>query len=285
MRFDFTHFEGISSDQLAEIEGIVNDVIRQDLAVDISFGGLEKAREQGAMMLFTEKYGDVVRMVQIGDYSLELCGGTHLQSTGQVGLFQFTQETGTAAGVRRIEAVTGQGAEMLVRQQRSVISDLEGQLQVASTELPEKVAQLLIQNRELERELQGLRRELSGSEMDGLVGEAVDVDGVRVVAAQVQPVDMDGFRDMADGLRNALQSGVGVLGAAMHGKASLIAVVTDDLIQRGVQAGGVVKEAARIVGGGGGGRPHLAQAGGKDPEKLAEALQQVPEIVRTQLGG
>ncbi|MDP6040589.1 MAG: DHHA1 domain-containing protein, partial [Candidatus Latescibacteria bacterium] len=240
----------------------------------------------GAMMLFSEKYGDVVRMVRVGDFSLELCGGTHVQSTGQIGLFQLTQETGTAAGVRRIEAVTGPGAEALVRSQKQVLANLESQLNAQGADISEKVAQLLERNRELERELQSLRREQAGSEMDTLVGSAQDVDGVRVVASEVEPLDMDGFRDMADGLRDALGTGgIGVIGANLDGKASLIVVVTDDLIQKGVQAGNVVKAVAQIVGGGGGGRPHLAQAGGKFPEKIGEALSRVPNIIRAQVGG
>jgi alanyl-tRNA synthetase len=285
LRFDFTHFEGVSPEQLQEIERIVNEVVREDLAVDISYADIEKAKEMGAMMLFTEKYGDVVRVVRVGDFSLELCGGTHTNSTGQVGLFQVTQETGTAAGVRRIEAVTGSGAETRVRSQRGVLADLEAQLSTSVDELPEKVSQLLNRNKILERELQILRREQAGSEMDELVNTAQDVNGVRVVAMQVSPSDMDGFRDMGDGLRNALGSGVGVIGANLDGKASVIAVVTDDLISRGIQAGNIVKAVAQLVGGGGGGRPHLAQAGGKFPEKISEALAQVPEIVRAQLEG
>jgi len=285
LRFDFTHFEGVTPAQLKEIERIVNEVVREDLAVDISYADMEKAKEMGAMMLFTEKYGDVVRVVRVGDFSLELCGGTHTNSTGQVGLFQVTQETGTAAGVRRIEAVTGSVAEARVRSQRDVLAELEAQLSAQIDELPEKVSLLLNRNKVLERELQLLRREQAGSDMDELVQSAQDVNGVRVVAAQVTPSDMDGFRDMGDGLRNALGSGVGVIGANLDGKASVIVVVTDDLIARGVQAGTVVKAVAQLVGGGGGGRPHMAQAGGKFPEKIGEALAQVPDIVRAQLEG
>jgi len=200
-------------------------------------------------------------------------------------LCQVTQETGTAAGVRRIEAVTGSVAEARVRSQRDVLAELEAQLSAQIDELPEKVSLLLNRNKVLERELQLLRREQAGSDMDELVQSAQDVNGVRVVAAQVTPSDMDGFRDMGDGLRNALGSGVGVIGANLDGKASVIVVVTDDLIARGVQAGTVVKAVAQLVGGGGGGRPHMAQAGGKFPEKIGEALAQVPDIVRAQLEG
>ena len=286
LRFDFTHFEGVTPTQLDDIVGIVNDAVRRDWAVDISFDSFDRAVEMGAMMLFSEKYGDEVRMVQVGDFSLELCGGTHVQSTGQIGLFQLTQETGTAAGVRRIEAVTGPGAEALVREQKKILVDLSSQLSASTSELSDKVAHLIAHNRELERELQSLRRERAGSEMDMLVSSALNVNGLRVVAAEVSPPDMDGFRTMGDGLRDALGTGgVGVIGANLNGKASLLAVVTDDLIDRGVQAGNVVKAIAQIVGGGGGGRPHLAQAGGKFPEKIGEALAQVPDIIRAQVGG
>ncbi len=286
LRFDFTHFEGVTPAQLDDIVGIVNDAVRRDWAVEISFDTLDRAVEMGAMMLFSEKYGDVVRMVQVGDFSLELCGGTHVQSTGQIGLFQLTQETGTAAGVRRIEAVTGSGAEALVREQKKILADLSSQLNASKSELSDKVAHLIAHNRELERELQSLRQAQAGSEMDVLVSRAINVNGVRVVAAEVSPSDMEGFRTMGDGLRDALGTeGVGVIGANLNGKASLLAVVTDDLIGRGVQAGNVVKAIAQIVGGGGGGRPHLAQAGGKFPEKIGEALARVPDIIRAQVGG
>ena len=286
LRFDFTHFEGVTPAQLDDIVGIVNDAVRRDWSVDISFETLKRAKKMGAMMLFGEKYGDEVRMVQVGDFSLELCGGTHVQSTGQIGLFQLTQETGTAAGVRRIEAVTGSGAEALVREQKKILVDLSSQLSASTSELSDKVAHLIAHNRELERELQSLRRERAGSEMDMLVNSALNVNGLRVVAAEVSPPDMDGFRTMGDGLRDALGTGgVGVIGANLNGKASLLAVVTDDLIGQGVQAGNVVKAIAQIVGGGGGGRPHLAQAGGKFPEKIGEALARVPDIIRAQVGG
>ena len=286
LRFDFTHFEGVTPAQLDDIVGIVNDAVRRDWAVEISFDSLDRAVEMGAMMLFSEKYGDVVRMVQVGDFSLELCGGTHVQSTGQIGLFQLTQETGTAAGVRRIEAVTGSGAEALVRDQRKILADLSSQLNASTPELSDKVAHLIAHNRELERELQSLRQAQAGSEMDMLVSRAINVNGVRVVAAEVSPSNMEGFRTMGDGLRDALGTeGVGVIGANLNGKASLLAVVTDDLIGQGVQAGNVVKAIAQIVGGGGGGRPHLAQAGGKFPEKIGEALARVPDIIRAQVGG
>ncbi len=284
LRFDFNHFEAVSPAQREKIAHIVNRVIRQDIAVEIDTVGLEKARRMGARMLFSEKYGELVRTVRVGDYSLELCGGTHVGSTGQIGMLQLTAETGTAAGVRRVEAVTAAGVETLIARQRSTLSTLEEMLSVEADVLPDRVDRLISRSKELERTNQSLRSASAGERMRDLAGDAVTVDGVRVVATAVQPADMEAFRDMGDRLREALGSGVGVLGAAMNGKASLIAVVTDDLIQRGVQAGTIVKAVAELVGGGGGGRPHLAQAGGRHPEKMSDALARVPQIVRAQLG-
>ncbi|MDP6775600.1 MAG: alanine--tRNA ligase, partial [Candidatus Latescibacteria bacterium] len=285
LRFDFTHFAGVTAEQLAEIETLVNDVVRQDLRVDVTLTDMEAAKQAGAAMLFTEKYGDVVRMVRVGDYSAELCGGTHLASTGQVGSFELVTESGIAAGVRRIEALTGAGVEQASRKRRSTLAELESLLGAGEAELAGRVSGLLARVRELERELLASRRESAGSSMAQLVRDAVEVDGVRVVAEEVESPDVETLRDLGDGLRNSLGTGVGVLGADLDGKASLIAVVTDDLISRGVQAGTVVKEVARLVGGGGGGKPHMAQAGGKNPEKMKEALAEVPGIVRAQLGG
>ena len=285
LRFDFTHFQPVDQEQQREIERIVNDAVRRNLSVAISYTQLENAREQGARMLFTEKYGDVVRTVRIGKFSFELCGGTHVDTIGQIGSFQLVSETGIAAGVRRIEAVTGAAVDRLVNRQRRILSQLEGLLGVQESELDDRISQILASHKKLERELQGLRREATGSSIDDLVDQAQQINGIRVVASEVQPADMNTFREMGDGLRNALGSGVGVLGAAMNGKASIITVVTDDLVRQGVKAGSIVKEVARVVGGGGGGKPHMAQAGGKNPEHLGEALSQVPDVVRAQLGG
>ena len=284
LRFDFNHFEAVSPDQQEQIAQLVNRVIRRDLAVESEMVGLKEARRMGARMLFSEKYGDVVRTVRVGDFSLELCGGTHVGSTGQIGMLQLTAETGTASGVRRVEAVTAAGVEALIEKQRSTLTVLKGLMGVEAHALPDRVNRLMSRNRELERTVQSLRRASAGERMRDLAVEAIDVDGVRVVATAVQPADVEAFREMGDRLRETLGSGVGVLGAALNGKASLIAVVTDDLIRRGVQAGPIVKAVAVLVGGGGGGRPHLAQAGGRHPEKMPEALARVPGIVRAQLG-
>lgn len=286
MRFDFTHVEPVSPDSLSRIEARVNDVIRENLAVEIAYASLERAKEMGAMMLFSEKYGDTVRTVRIGDFSLELCGGTHLDATGQTGAMRFTTETGTAAGVRRVEAVSGRGAESLFRSESELLASLSGLLGTDAGRLADRVEQLLERNRELERELASARQASAGSAVDDLIASAEAIDDVRVVTGAVDAADMDTFRSTADKLRDGLkQGGVGVIGASLSGKASLIAVVTDDLISRGVHAGNIVREVAKFVDGGGGGKPHLAQAGGKDPEKIPEALTHVPGIVRGMLEG
>ncbi|MCE2441027.1 MAG: alanine--tRNA ligase [Candidatus Latescibacteria bacterium] len=277
LRFDFNHFEAVTPAQQDKIARIVNRAIRRDLKVDTDRVGLEEARRLGARMLFSEKYGDIVRTVRIGDFSLELCGGTHVGSTGQIGMFQLTVETGTAAGIRRVEAVTGTGVEALIRNQRSTLAALEEMLSVEADALPDRVNRLITRGKDLERTVQSIRSATAGEQMRDLAGAAVNVDGVRVVATAVQPADMEAFREMGDRLRETLGSGVGVLGAALNGKASLIAVVTDDLIQRGVLAGNIVKAVAKLVGGGG-------QAGGRHPEKMSDALAEVPEIVRSALG-
>ncbi|MBK37135.1 MAG: alanine--tRNA ligase [Gemmatimonadetes bacterium] len=285
LRFDFAHFSPVTDEELAAIEHRVNAVIREDIAVDVSQASYEKARERGAMMLFSEKYGDTVRVVQVGEFSLELCGGTHTSSTGQIGSFRFTAETASAAGVRRIEAISGRGAEDATRADRDLLTEIEDALGVDRARLSERLAQLLEQNREYERELQALRRDSAGDAMGDLVTGAVEVGGVRVATGTIAAADMDAFRSAGDQLRDALKAtGVGVIGAALNGKASLITVVTDDMVGRGFHAGEIVKEVARYVEGGGGGKPHLAQAGGKDPDRIPEALSKVPDIVREKLG-
>jgi alanyl-tRNA synthetase len=286
MRFDFTHMEPVSPEALGRIETRVNDMIRENLSVDIAYASMDRAKEMGAMMLFSEKYGDTVRTVRIGEFSLELCGGTHLEATGQSGLMRFTSETGTAAGVRRVEAVSGRGAEQFFRSESVLVGTLSNLLGADRDRLGERVEQLLDRNKELERELSSVRQESAGTAVDDLIGSAQTLGDIRIVTGAVEAGDMDTFRSTADKLRDGLKSqGVGVIGASLAGKASLIVVVTDDLIARGVHAGNIVRDVAKFVNGGGGGKPHLAQAGGKDPDKIPDALSHVPEIVKGMVEG
>jgi alanyl-tRNA synthetase len=284
LRFDFSHFAAVEPEQLREIEERVNEQIRADLAVSTFQEELEKAKAMGAQALFGEKYDDQVRVVRIGDFSLELCGGTHVRSTGEIGAFDLLSESGIAAGVRRSEALTGAGAERAVRLRRQVLADLGTRLNAAPEELADKLEALLGRNRQLERSLDELRRRVAALESSDLSNGAREVEGVTVVARRTEAEDVPSLRAMADGLRESLGSGVGVLGADIGGKVSFIAVVTDDLIKaRGLKAGDIVRGVAQLAGGSGGGKAHLAQAGGRDPGKLDEALEQVACIVEQQL--
>ena len=284
LRFDFSHFASVDPEQLREIEARVNEQIRADLAVSTFQEELEKAKAMGAQALFGEKYDDQVRVVRIGDFSLELCGGTHVRSTGEIGAFDLLSESGIAAGVRRSEALTGAGAERAVRLRRQVLADLGTRLNAAPEELADKLEALLGRNRQLERSLDELRRRVAALETSDLSNGAREVEGVTVVARRTEAEDVPSLRAMADGLRESLGSGVGVLGADIGGKVSFIAVVTDDLIKgRGLKAGDIVRGVAQLAGGSGGGKAHLAQAGGRDPDKLDEALEQAAHIVGQQL--
>ena len=281
LRFDVTHFQKMELAALEDVEGMVNEKIRQDLEVETFTTSFVEARKLGAMAIFEEKYGEVVRVVKIGDYSLELCGGTHLWHTGEAGFFQILSESGTAAGIRRLEAITGKGAEDIVRTERRIEEELKQLLQCQRDELPAKVIELLEQHRQLERELHELRRRITQQEIAVLAQQAQSLDGVRFIAAKVSAGDVDDLRAMSDALRSQLKSGVGVLAADIHGKLSFVCIVTDDLIQsKGLRAGDIVKKVAAVAGGSGGGRPHMALAGGRDTSKLNAALEKVPEILR-----
>ncbi len=286
LRFDFTHFAAMTDDEIWNVEEIVNKNILKNIPVCTTVKTLEEARGSGATALFGEKYDEHVRVVTAGTCSAELCGGTHVAATGEIGLFLITSEGAVAAGVRRIEALTGGGAYALAKKRSADMEAIATLLKSHPSQVQERVEKLLAQQKELESELGKLRLKQAGSLADELVRDAVEVEQVKVVATAVEAPDVDGLRRMADQLRDKLGSGVGVLGAILGGKVSFIVVVTDDLIrQRGLKAGEIVKRVASIAGGGGGGKDHLAQAGGKDPAKLPEALSRSAEIVKTLLAG
>ena len=284
LRFDFSHFAALEPEQLREIEERVNEQIRADLEVSTFEEELEKAKAMGAQALFSEKYTDQVRVVRIGDFSLELCGGTHVRATGEIGIFDLLSESGIAAGTRRGEALTGAGAEKALRQRRDVLNTLGARLNSLPEELGDKIEALLVRNRDLERSLDEMRRKVAGLEAGDMSSAAQEIDGIKVVAQRSAVGNVADLRTMADGLRGSLESGVGVLGADLAGKVSFIAVVTDDLIEgRGLKAGDIVRDVAKIAGGSGGGKAHQAQAGGRDPSKIDEALAAVVGIVERQL--
>jgi alanyl-tRNA synthetase len=283
LRFDFTHGQSVGKEQLATIEMAINEAILANRPVNIEYMPQKEAVAAGAMALFGEKYGDTVRTIQIGKrpelYSFELCGGLHVRETGDIGLFHFVGEEAVSAGVRRVEAVTGRGAQQLITERLNTLERLAHKLNTPVGEVETRLESLLADNRAMQKEVEQLRRRLAKGQFDALLGRMQAVDGVSLVTAVVDAADMDGLREMADWFRDRVESGVAVLAAVKDERPMLIAVVTDDLVQRGVKAGDIAREVAGMVGGSGGGRPNMAQAGGKDASKLAEALAAVPGMI------
>jgi len=278
LRFDFSHGGSVKDSEVSAIEGLVNEHVQANTPVTHRDMDLKDALASGAMALFGEKYGDRVRVVKIGDFSTELCGGTHLDATGQLGFFKVDTEGAVASGVRRIEAVAGTAAVEAVARQERVLREIGDILKIAPGEAPQRLRKLLDEQKALERQLQELEGKLARSKADDLVASARQVNGVAVVAARIDGLDPDGLRAVADRLRDRLGSGIVVVGSVVGDKVNLVAAVTKDLTKR-FQAGKLVQEVARAVGGGGGGRPDLAQAGGKEPTKLDAALQGVYDAV------
>jgi alanyl-tRNA synthetase len=281
LRFDFSHFGQVKPEELEEIEKIVNEKIWKNIEVDISQKPIAEAKEMGAMALFGEKYGDIVRVVKVGDYSLELCGGCHVPNTSVIGLFKIVSEGGIGAGTRRIEAVTGESAYQLMNDQVGLLKDAADKLKTNPKEVVNRIDVLMAEIKQLQRENESLAAKLGNIEAGNLVSKAKQIDGVTVLAAKVQASDMNNLRNMADDLKQKIGSAVILLGSVNEGKVNLIAAVTKDLIDKGYHAGKLIKEVATRCGGGGGGRPDMAQAGGKDPEKLDSALQFVDEWVKS----
>jgi alanyl-tRNA synthetase len=281
LRFDFSHFGQVKPEELEEIEKIVNEKIWKNIEVDISLKPIAEAKSMGAMALFGEKYGDIVRVVKVGDYSLELCGGCHVPNTSVIGLFKIVSEGGIGAGTRRIEAVTGESAYQLMNDQVALLKDVADKLKTNPKEVVNRIEILMTEIKQLQRENESLAAKLGNIEAGNLVSKAKQIDGVTVLAAKVQASDMNNLRNMADDLKQKIGSAIILLGSVNEGKVNLIAAVTKDLIDKGYHAGKLIKEVATRCGGGGGGRPDMAQAGGKDPEKLDSALQFVEEWVKS----
>jgi alanyl-tRNA synthetase len=279
LRFDFSHFGSISSEELQDVEQRVNRQIWNNLNVDISLQAIAEAKAMGAMALFGEKYGDIVRVVQVGDYSLELCGGCHVQNTGQIGLFKIVSESGIGSGVRRIEAVSGRSAYEYLDQQLQLLKESAGMLKSNVQDVPKRVEAALQLVKELTRENESLRSKLGRIEAGSLTDQVKQAAGVSVLAAQVNAADMDSLRNIVDEMKVKLGSAVIVLGAAADDKVNLVAAVTPDLVAKGFHAGKIIKEVAAAVGGNGGGRPDMAQAGGKDASKLQAALSGVEGLL------
>ncbi|MDM5298884.1 alanine--tRNA ligase [Bacillus pumilus] len=283
LRFDFSHFGQVTKEELSQIEKIVNEKIWEGISVAIDLKPIAEAKEMGAMALFGEKYGDIVRVVQVGDYSIELCGGCHVQNTAEIGLFKIASESGIGAGTRRIEAVTGKGAYEELNDQLAILEKAASELKSNTKDVPKRIASLQADVKEVQRENESLLAKLSQAEAGSILEKVSDVGGVKVLTEKVNAKDMNHLRTMVDDLKAKLGSAVIVLGAVQNGKVNIAAGVTKDVIEKGLHAGKLVKQAAEICGGGGGGRPDMAQAGGKQPEKLEKALATVEESVKSVL--
>ena len=285
LRFDFSHFEPLTTEQIEKIEQQVNEAILKAITVDINETTQNEAKEIGAMALFGEKYGDIVRVVNIKDCSVELCGGTHVNNVAEIGLFKIVSEAGVASGVRRIEAITGKLAYDKVNSVEKTLNKAAGLLKSRNNEVVEKIEALLTQVKTLEQQLAVSNSKMAQETASELLATAIDVNGVTIVNAEVEIEDMDGLRNLADLLRDKLTVGVIVLGAKIaDDKVNFVVMATKDAVAKGIHAGNIIKETAKVAGGGGGGRPDMAQAGGKNPKKITEALTMATEVITKQIG-
>ena len=276
LRFDVTHFEAITKEELKVIEEKVNDVILESLNIN-------DAKNKGAMALFGEKYGDEVRVVSMGDYSIELCGGTHLTNTSQIGMFKILSEGGVAAGVRRIEAITGRAVYNYLKEKEEVISNVCSNLKTKEDSLSQKVTSLIEENKSLSKELHDMKTKMSLQAVDSVLDSKLDVNGVNLVTTKFEGMDMNTLKEVADNLRDKLVSGVVVLANTTDDKLNLVATATKDAVDKGVHCGNIVKSIAQIAGGKGGGRPNMAQAGAPDVSKVDEALNHASEVLKSQV--
>jgi alanyl-tRNA synthetase len=280
LRFDFHHSGPIPDERLARIEAQVNDHVRENAGVRIDEMRYQEALDAGALAFFGDKYGERVRVVKIGDFSTELCGGTHVKRSGEIGIFKLPFESGVAAGVRRVEAFTGEGALDLIASYERRLREIGTLLRGSADDAVDRVKRLLDRQRELEKEIEKLRGQHEKDQIAELLARKQPVNGTHVVVSQVDGLDARRLRDVADQLREKLGSGVVVLASATEGNVSLVASVSKDLLKK-FHAGNIVKELARLVGGGGGGRPDFAQAGGKEPGQIGAALKRAEELIRS----
>jgi alanyl-tRNA synthetase len=282
LRFDFSHYEGVTPAQLHEIEGLVNAEIRKNIAADTDLMTYDDAIESGAMALFGEKYGDKVRVLRLGDFSVELCGGTHVERTGDIGVFKITHEGGVASGVRRIEAVTGGGALAWIDANQKTLSDLSGILRSTPDQAATKVELLLRHNKDLEKRLATAKHALITGHASDHEDNVLEIGGIKLVASRMDGVDAKSLREAVDRIKDKLGNAIVVLGSVDDGKVHLAAGVTKNNTDK-IKAGDLIKPIAEQVGGKGGGRPDFAQAGGNDPSKLDSALESVSAWVAEKL--
>ena len=283
LRFDFTHFSAMTAEELEKVEKIVNDEIAASLPVVTDVMSLEEAKKTGAMALFGEKYGEKVRVVKMGDFSTELCGGTHVSNTGTISAFKIISEAGIAAGVRRIEALTSAGLMAHYKEVENELHEAAKLVKSTPVGLTEKLASMLEEIKALHSENEKLKSKLANDSLGDVMNQVQEVNGVKLLAVSVRDVDMNGLRNLGDQLKEKLGEGVVVIASVLEGKVNLMASVTDGAQKKGVHAGNLIKAIAGLVGGGGGGRPNMAQAGGKNPAGIDEALKKAAEVVAEQV--
>ena len=283
LRFDFTHFSAMTPEELKKVEEIVNEKIAAALPVVVKNMPIEEAKKTGAQALFGEKYGDIVRVVNMGDFSIEFCGGTHVQNTSEIAAFKIISETGVAAGVRRIEALTSEGLMKYYDELEEKLKNAEHLLKATPDNLADKITHLMSENKALHSEVESLKSRMAQDAVGDVMDQVKEVKGVKLLAAEVDGVDMNGLRDLGDQLKEKLGDGVVVLASANEGKVSLMATATEGAMKKGAHAGNLVKGIAGCVGGGGGGRPNMAQAGGKNPAGIKDALEKAAEVLEGQI--
>lgn len=283
LRFDFSHFSAMTEEEIAKVEQLVNEKISENIEVVTSVMDIEEAKKSGAMALFGEKYGEKVRVVKMGDFSTELCGGTHVNNTGSISAFKIISENGVAAGVRRIEAITGNGVLSYYNELENTLKAAARLIKATPSNLEEKLEHLLLEMKTLQSENESLKSKLAKDALGDVMDKVIEINGVKVLAAKVDGVDMNGLRELGDQLKDKLGEGVVVIASALDDKVSLMVTATDGAIKLGAHAGNIVKNIASFIGGGGGGRPNMAQAGGKNTAGIDEAIAKVKEVVQEQI--
>lgn len=283
LRFDFSHFSAMTPEELQKVEAIVNEKIAESIAVDTQVMTMEEAKKTGAMALFGEKYGESVRVVMMGDFSKEFCGGTHVKNTGNIGAFKILSESGVAAGVRRIEALTGNGVMKYYKELEEKLHEAAKVLKTNPASLVEKAEHLMAENKALHSELESMKSKAAKDALGDVLDQVTTVKDVKLLAAKVSGVDMNGLRDLGDQLKEKLGEGVILLASDLDGKVNLVAMATDEAIKRGAHAGNLIKGIAALVGGGGGGRPNMAQAGGKNPAGIENAIAEAKNVLNAQI--
>lgn len=283
-RFDFSHFKAMTPEEIKAVEKLVNDKIAESLPVDTKVMSIEDAKKSGAMALFGEKYGDEVRVVGMGEFSKEFCGGTHVKNTGMIGQFKIISESGVAAGIRRIEAITGHNVIKYYENLEHTIAEAAKMLKASPDKLVEKAKHLMEEMKALQSENESLKNKAAKEALGDVMDKVVEIGGVKVLSVEIPDTDGNELRNLGDELKNKLGEGLIFLASAKDGKVNLVAMATDGAVKAGVHAGNLIKAVAPIVGGGGGGRPNMAQAGGKLPDKIGQAVDAVKDEVKTQLG-